>query len=126
MKILEIAKLLGGILHGEEDREVHEVAALGAAGPNELAYAEGAKSLELAAASQAGCIVVPEDCILPGRTTIGVANPKLAFVRAAEVLCPPRKIKPGVHPTAVIAPDARLAEDVTIRPYVVIESGVDV
>jgi UDP-3-O-[3-hydroxymyristoyl] glucosamine N-acyltransferase len=31
-----------------------------------------------------------------------------------------------VHPTAVIAPDARLAEDVIIRPYVVIESGVEV
>ena len=126
MQTLELAKLLGGILHGEESREVHEVAALGTAGPNELAYAEGAKSLELAAASQAGCIVVPEDCILPGRTTIGVANPKLSFVRAAAVLCPPRKVEPGVHPTAVIAPDARLAEDVTIRPYVVIESGVNV
>jgi UDP-3-O-[3-hydroxymyristoyl] glucosamine N-acyltransferase len=126
MKTSELAKLLGGILHGEEDREVHEVAALGTAGPGELTYAESAKWLELAAASPAGCILVPEDCILTGRTTIGVANPKLAFVRAAEVLCPPRKVPPGVHPTAVIAPDARLAEDVIIRPYVVIESGVNV
>jgi len=126
MKILEIAKLLGGIVHGEEDREVHEVAALGTAGPDELTFAEDTKSLELAAASQAGCILVPEDRILTGRTTIGVANPKLAFVHAAQVLCPPRKIPPGVHPTAVIAPDARLAEDVVICPYVVIEPSVEV
>jgi UDP-3-O-[3-hydroxymyristoyl] glucosamine N-acyltransferase len=126
MKTLELAKLLGGILHGDEDREVHAVAALGAAGPDELTYAEGTKSLELAAASQAGCILVAEDCIVPGRTTIGVANPKLAFVRAAEVLCHPRKLVPGVHPTAAIAADARLAEDVVICPYVVIESGVNV
>jgi UDP-3-O-[3-hydroxymyristoyl] glucosamine N-acyltransferase len=126
MKTSELANLLGGILRGEENREVHEVAALGTAGPDELTYAEGAKCLEQAAASPAGCILVPEDCILTGRTTIGVANPKLAFVRAAAVLCPPRRVQPGVHPTAVIAPDARLAEDVIVCPYVVIESGVDV
>jgi UDP-3-O-[3-hydroxymyristoyl] glucosamine N-acyltransferase len=126
MKTLELANLLGGILRGEGDREVHEVAALGTAGPDELTYAEGAKCLEQAAASRAGCILVPEVCILTGRTTIGVANPKLAFVRAAAVLCPPRKVQAGVHPTSVIAPDARLADDVIICPYVVIESGVDV
>ena len=126
MKTSELAKLLGGILHGDEEQEVRDIAELQTAGPDELAFAEAAKSLELAAASQAGCILVPEGCILTGRTTIGVANPKLSFVRAAQVLCPPRKLPPGVHPTAVIAPDARLAEDVVICPYVVIESGVDV
>ena len=126
MKTSELANLLGGILHGEEARDLHEVAALATAGPDQLAYAEGAKSLELAAVSQAGCILVPEDFVLAGHTTIGVANPKLAFVRAAEVLCPARKVQSGVHPTAIIAPDARLAQDVTVRPYVVIESGVDV
>jgi UDP-3-O-[3-hydroxymyristoyl] glucosamine N-acyltransferase len=125
MKTSELAKLLEGTLHGE-DREVHEVAALGTAGPDELTFAEGDKSLELAAASSAGCILVPEDCLLPGRTTIGVANPKLAFVHAAAVLCPPRKLEPGVHPTAVIAPNAHLAEDVIVCPYVVIESGASV
>jgi UDP-3-O-[3-hydroxymyristoyl] glucosamine N-acyltransferase len=126
MKTLELAELLGGILQGEKDREVHEVAALETAGPDELTFAESVKSLELAAASQAGCILVPEGCIVTGRTTIGVANPKLSFVRAAQVLCPPRKLPPGIHPTAVVDPNARLAEDVVISPYVVIESDVDV
>jgi len=126
MKTSELAKLLGGILHGDEEQEVRDIAELQTAGPDELAFAEAAKSLELAAASQAGCILVPAGWVLTGRTTIGVANPKLSFVRAAQVLCPPRKLPPGVHPTAVIAPDARLAEDVVICPYVVIESGVDV
>ena len=126
MKTSELAKLLGGILHGEEAREVRQVAALATAGPDELTYADGAKFLDLAAGSRAGCILVPEGCLLTGQTTIEVANPKLAFVRAAELLCPPRKFKQGVHPTAVIASDARLAEDVTVGPHVVIESGVAV
>ena len=126
MKISELARLLRGTLHGEADREVQEVAGLETAGPGELTFAEDAKSLGLAAASQAGCVLVPADCSLPGRTTIGVENPKLAFVRAAQALCPPRKFPPGVHPTAVVAADARLAEDVAVSPCVVIESGVEV
>jgi len=126
MKTSELAKLLGGTLHGEEDREVQDVAALDTAGPADLTYVEGAKFLERALASRAGCILAPEDCILPGRTTLGVANPKLAFLRAAQVLCPPRKPPPGVHASAVIAPDARIAADAVIGPHVLIESGAEV
>jgi len=126
MKIRELGRLLGGTPRGEADREVQEVAGLRTAAPGELAFAEDAKSLELAAASQAGCILVPPECTVAGRTTIEVANPKQAFVRAAQILCPPRKFPPGVHPTAVIAPDARLAEDVVVGPCVVIEPGVEV
>jgi UDP-3-O-[3-hydroxymyristoyl] glucosamine N-acyltransferase len=126
MKTSELARLLGGTLHGDADREVQEVAGLGTAGAEELTFAEDAKSLEQAATSQAGCILVPVGSTLAGRTTIGVENPKLAFARAAHVLCPPRRFAPGVHPTAVIAPDARLAEDVVVCAHAVIESGVEV
>jgi len=126
MKTSELAKLLGGTLHGEENREVNDVAALETAGPGDLTYAEGARLLERALASQAGCILAPEEFALPGRTTIGVANPKLSFIRAAQLLCPPRRPAPGVHASAVVAPDARIAADVAIGPYVVIESGAEV
>jgi len=126
MKNSELARLLGGTLYGEADRQVQGVADLGTAGPGELTFAEDAKALELAAQSQAACILVPRDSTVAGRTTIAVSNPKLAFVHAAQVLCPPRKFPPGVHPSAVIAPDARLGEDVVVCPSVVIDSGVEV
>ena len=126
MKILELAKLLGGRLQGDADREVHEVAALGTAGPDDLAFAEDAKSLELLTASRAGCTLVPEGCATTGHTTIAVANPKLAFVRAAHALYPTRQLPPSVHPTAAIAPGSRLAEGVVVCPNVVIEPGVEV
>ena len=54
MKTSELAKLLGGILHGDEAREVHQVAALATAGPDDLTYAEGAKFLDLAAGFPGG------------------------------------------------------------------------
>jgi UDP-3-O-[3-hydroxymyristoyl] glucosamine N-acyltransferase len=126
MKALELAQLLGGALHGEGEREVQDVASLAAAGPSDLTYLEGDKYLDLARACRAACILVPKDCMLPAQTSIEVENPKLAFIRAAEFICPPRPAPPGVHPTAVIAPDVRLAEDVVVSPYVVIERGVEV
>jgi UDP-3-O-[3-hydroxymyristoyl] glucosamine N-acyltransferase len=126
MKVSEIAELVKGKLEGDGNREIDGVAALDAAGPNDLSYAEGQRTLERAKGSPAGCLLVAEGVSLPGQTTIAVGNPKLALVRAAEVLVPTEPTVPGIHPTAVVAPDARLAAGVAVGAHVVIESGVTV
>ena len=126
MTVLEISELLQGTPAGEGEREIRGVAALDAAGPAELSYAEGPRALEKAVGSSAGCLLVPEGASLPGQTTIAVHNPKLALIRAAEVLHPALPPAPGIHPTAVVALDARLAPDVSVGAHVVIENGVRV
>ncbi|MFZ0963560.1 MAG: UDP-3-O-(3-hydroxymyristoyl)glucosamine N-acyltransferase, partial [Terriglobia bacterium] len=87
---------------------------------------ESPRALEQAAASRAGCLLVPEGASLAGQTTIAVSYPKLALVRAAEALHPASPPPPGIHPAAVVAPDAQLAPDCSVGPNVVIESGVAV
>jgi UDP-3-O-[3-hydroxymyristoyl] glucosamine N-acyltransferase len=124
MKVSEIAELLHGTHAGDSGREISGVAALEAAGPPELAYVESPKSLAQAAASRAGCLLVPEGASLPGQTTIAVRHPKLALVRAAEALHPASVPPLGIHPTAVVAADAKLAADCSVGPNVVIEGGV--
>jgi UDP-3-O-[3-hydroxymyristoyl] glucosamine N-acyltransferase len=126
MKVSEIAELLRGIPAGDAGREIYGVAALEAAGPEELAYVESPRALEAAAASRAGCLLVPEGVSLPGHTTIAVSYPKLALVRAAEALHSPPAPAAGIHPAAVVAPDAQLAADCSVGPNVVIEGGVTV
>ena len=126
MKVSEISRLLNGTPEGDGEREIHGVAALDAAGPPELSYAEGPRALERARDSRAGCLLVPEGVSLPGQTTIAVPNPKLALVRAVEALLPAEPPPPGIHSTAVVAPDAQLASDVSIGAHVVIEGGVSV
>jgi UDP-3-O-[3-hydroxymyristoyl] glucosamine N-acyltransferase len=126
MRVFEISELLRGKPEGDGEREIRGVAALDAAGPAELSYAEGQRALERAAGSRAGCLLVPEGVSLPGQTTIAVLNPKLALVRAAEALHPASPFSPGIHPTAVVAPDAQLAPDVAVGAHVVIESRVSV
>ena len=61
-----------------------------------------------------------------GRTVIIVRNPKLAFARAAAWLLEPDKNDAGIHPSAVIAPDARIGKNVRVGPLVVVDSGASI
>jgi len=127
MTVKELASLLGGTLQGDGARDIRGVAALEKAGPNHLTFADSERALEHAAASQAGCVLVPETATLGGgATSIAVKHPKLAFVRAVEALCPARKPEPGIHPSAVVAADAALAAEVSVGPNVVIARGAKI
>ena len=124
MKVEELARILGGKWQGDGQRELGGVAALENAGPNDLAFAEGDRALGRAEACPVGCVLVAEGASLPGHTTIEVAHPKLAFIRAVEVLLPRAEVASGVHPTAIMAPDVQLGKGVSVGPYAVIERGV--
>jgi UDP-3-O-[3-hydroxymyristoyl] glucosamine N-acyltransferase len=126
MRVEEIARSVGGRLQGDGAREIRGVAGLESAGPDELTFAEGERALALARGSRAGCILVAEGVSVEGQTTIAVAHPKFAFIRASEALRPPVCPVAGIHPTAVVASEAQLAPDVNVGPHVVIERGVTV
>src|SRR5262249_22777877 len=85
-----------------------------------LIYVESAKHTERAIASAALCVVASEGLPLPGKTVLRTAHPKLAFARAAALLLDRAPVALGIHPTAIVAPLARVAEDASIGPYAVI------
>jgi UDP-3-O-[3-hydroxymyristoyl] glucosamine N-acyltransferase len=126
MKVEDIARALGATAYGDTQRDITGIAGLDIAGPTDLTFADGARALEQAIRSQAGCILVPVGASLPDRTTIPVAQPKLALIRAVEAILPAPRMEPGIHPSAVIAASARLAEDVTVGPHVVIGEEVTI
>jgi UDP-3-O-[3-hydroxymyristoyl] glucosamine N-acyltransferase len=124
MTIDEIVRLVNGRLQGDGSREIHDVASIEAAGPDDLTFIDGARGLAKADATRAGCILVPEGVSLPRSTTVAVPRPKLSFIRVATLLRPKPAAQPGIHPTAVVDPQAKLADDVCAGPQVVIERGV--
>jgi UDP-3-O-[3-hydroxymyristoyl] glucosamine N-acyltransferase len=126
MKVSEIARLVGGETIGDGEREILSVAGLETATERQLAFADGEVALSRAETSNAGCILVPQGTSVAGRTTIAVKNLRLAFIRAADALHPPRQVEPGIHPTALVATDARLGPGVSVGPHAVIESGANV
>jgi len=116
----ELAEAIGAQVEGDRTLELSGVAAPERAGSHDLIYVEGAKHADRAGASAALCVVAGEGIALAGKTVLRSANPKLAFAKAAAVLLGRPPIATGVHPTAIVAPLARVAAGVSIGPYAVI------
>jgi UDP-3-O-[3-hydroxymyristoyl] glucosamine N-acyltransferase len=116
----ELAEAIGARLEGDGAMEIAGVAAPERAGARDLIYVEAAKHAGRVAASAAMCVVAGEGLSLPGKTVLRSAQPKVAFAKAAAVLLERAPIAAGIHPTAIVAPLARVAEGVSIGPYAVI------
>ena len=122
--VQEIANLVGGRVQGDGGIEIRTVASLERAAPGALAYAEG-KHLEKLAGTEASCVLVA-DAGPPDRTVIVVDRPRIAVARAAQRILPPRLPAPGVHETALVAPDASLGADVSVGAWTIVEAGAAV
>lgn len=124
--IKELADFLGCTLEGDGTARVSGVASPASARAEDLIYVESPRHLGQAADSAAKCAVIAPGLSLPGKILLRAANPKLAFARAAEWLLPPASIAKGIHPTAIIAPSAKLAPGAAVGPYAVIEEEVQI
>ncbi len=127
MRVRELAEWLGAPFEGDGEREIDGVGSLESAGASALAFVSGRKATREAASSAAGCLIVPLDYSnLPARTVIRSPEPRTAFARAVSRLCPPPEVVPGIHPTAVVSPDAEIGAGVAIGPLVAIGEGTRV
>jgi UDP-3-O-[3-hydroxymyristoyl] glucosamine N-acyltransferase len=116
----DLAEGVGARLEGDGAVELAGVAAPERAGARDLIYVESAKYAERAVVSAALCVIAAEGIALPGKTVLRSAQPKVAFARAAGLLLGRTPIASGIHPTAIVAPLARVATGVCIGPYAVI------
>ena len=116
----ELAEAIQTTLEGDGDLEIIGVAAPERAASRDLIYVDSAKHAERAAASAALCVIADEGLRLPGKTVLRSVCPKLAFAKAAALLLDRAPIASGIHPTAVVAPLARVSASSSIGPYAVI------
>jgi UDP-3-O-[3-hydroxymyristoyl] glucosamine N-acyltransferase len=115
-----LAEAIGAKLEGNGAVEIAGVAAPERAGAGDLIYVEAEKHARRAVDSAAVCVVAREGIALAGKTVLRSAQPKVAFAKAAALLLGRPPIAAGIHPTAIVAPLARVAADVGIGPYAVI------
>ena len=123
--LAELARVLGGELHGNAAHEVCSLATLQSAGSGQLSFFANARYLkQLHATSAAAVLVSPQhlaDCPV---AAIVVADPYLAFARASQLFDWRRPAVAGVHPSAVVAEEVTIPSDAQIGAHVVIEAGV--
>jgi UDP-3-O-[3-hydroxymyristoyl] glucosamine N-acyltransferase len=114
-----IANLLNAAHEGQGDTEIAGAAALESAGPNEISFVGSRKAANVAANSSAGCLLVAAE-FPAGRTLIRVADPRASFAAVIGLLHPPTPVTPGIHPSAVVAPGAKIASSASIGPHVTV------
>jgi UDP-3-O-[3-hydroxymyristoyl] glucosamine N-acyltransferase len=122
----QIALRLGGHLEGRSDGEIRGARPIEQAGPGEITILTQPNPT-LLQQSRAACVLVPRTLTsAEGRTVIRVDNPRLALARVIGWLGLRPGPAPGVHPTAVVHPTARLGADVSVGPYCVIGAGAEI
>ena len=120
----EIARHIHGKVFGDGDIEIKSLSGIKEAQPGDITFVANSKYFSLVEKTKASAIICPEHLTAEGKTLIQTANPSLSFARVVPLFVEaPAPPSPGVHPTAIVGPDAVLGEGVSIGPYTVIENG---
>ncbi len=124
----EIALLAKGRLVGNSARPLQGVASLSEATESDVSFLGNDKYREQVPLSRAGVVLVPQDYQTPppeGRAWVYCDDPSNAFTCVVEAFTlPPVQYAPGIHPTAVLDPTAKVPASCHIGAGVVIEKGV--
>lgn len=122
--VREIARMLDAEVVGDDQTLITGVASLDSATPGTISFIEHDHLLETALGSSAAALIAPAtmagEMKDPGRTgkpIVLTVNPRLAFAKVMEHLQPLVLPEQGIHPTAIIEPDAYIGKGVTIREY---------
>ncbi|HEY1423953.1 MAG TPA: UDP-3-O-(3-hydroxymyristoyl)glucosamine N-acyltransferase [Candidatus Acidoferrum sp.] len=116
----ELAEVIGATVEGDGSVELTGVAAPERAASGDLIFVDSAKHAARAEVSAAKCVILSPGVTVTGKTVLRAENAKVAFAKAAAELREASVIAKGVHPTAVIAPLAKIAPSVGIGPFAVI------
>ena len=114
----ELAQQLGVELRGDASVRVSGVATLSGARAGELSFLANPRYRRQLAATRASAVVLaPEDAPHCPVAVLVAANPYACYARAARLLIPQAAPLSGIHPSAVVDPEAHI-DAVEIDPAV--------
>jgi UDP-3-O-[3-hydroxymyristoyl] glucosamine N-acyltransferase len=132
MKLHELAQKLDCRLEGDPSIEITGVAGIDRARAGEATFLANRRYSPQLKTTLASAVFV-EDGVkleraagLAPLAALRTGNPYLAFAQAIELFYQPPTYPPGVHPTAVIAPSARIAAGAHIGPYCFVDEDVEI
>lgn len=123
----ELAEHLGATLIGDGRCEIHGVATLTGAQPGTITFLGNPHYRKYLADTRASAVLLKEaDRPHYSGNALIVPNPHAAYARTAQLLFPEQRPPAGIHPSAVVARSARVAEDASIGPLAVIGEGCEI
>jgi UDP-3-O-[3-hydroxymyristoyl] glucosamine N-acyltransferase len=123
----ELAVRFGLALRGDPSLRVSSVATLQRAGAGAISFLANSRYRRQLNDTRATAVIVAE----PDAGHCPVAalidpNPYLAYARIASLMHPAPGCEPGIHPSAVVHPGARVAASAAVGPLAVVEADVEV
>ena len=119
-KIEEISGIVGGILTKVNDASIDKLLPPLLADENALALALSEEEIENLMKTKAKVALVPLGVNFDHISTIEVERPRLAMMKLLHLFYDAPDAPNGIHPSAVIHPEAKIGENVSIGPNVVI------
>src|SRR5580698_10319962 len=108
----ELAVRLGCELRGDPLREAH---------PRAITFLAESRHRAALARTQAAAVVLEARFAAESPVaTLIAANPRATYARIAALLYPLPPVVPGIHPSAIVAPDAQVDTEACVGPLAVI------
>ena len=132
MKLQELADKLGCRLEGNPVLEISGVAGIDHAQPGQVTFLANRRYAAQLKTTKASAVLIEEGVPVQregGAEALAAlrnANPYLAFAKAIELFYTAPVYKPGKHPTAIVAPSAKISVGAHIGPYCFIDEEVEI
>jgi len=121
----ELAVRFGCELRGDPDVIVDRVGTLAGATPGALAFLANPHYRGQLADTRASAVVLDAGSApLSPVPALVAANPYVTYARMAALLHPAAPVMPGIHPSAIVAADARVHPTAEVAPFAVVGPGV--
>ena len=116
----QIAQITGGMLTKAKDVAITNIAPPLLADEHTLALALGEDEIANLSSTKALAALVPLGVNIDDFTTIEVERPRLAMMKLISMFYEEPKVNTGIHPTAVVAPTAKIGQNVSLGANVVV------
>ena len=124
LTLQQLADELGATLHGDGGIRVSGMGTLKSASASELTFLANPRYRSfLQQTAAAAVLCTPDQVEHCPVAALAVDDPYLAFARVSHHFDPAPASVAGVHPSAVIAADARVDASASIGPNAVVEAG---
>ncbi len=123
MKLAEIARRLQCTVEGDPEIEITGVGGIAEAKSGQMTFLANRRYRKYLAGTGASAILVSTSEKDVPIACLRSENPQLDFARALGLFHAPPRYAPGIHPTAVISPEAILAADAHVGPWCFIGEG---
>ncbi len=126
MKLRDLAERLHCHLEGDGELDITRVAGIEDAGPGDLTFLANPKYASLVTQTRASAIILADTAPAAPCAMLRSEHPYRSFADALRVLGRDELPPPGIHPSALVAPDACLGDDVAIGPFAVVGAGAEI